>query len=296
MHSPPLRWGDQSLEQLRLCLRRIRQQRRKLKQHHDPEALHQLRVNLRRLRACVELADAAMLLPKALKAQQVARQGRCFGRVRDLDVLCDQLSGQLLPHVHHSEAQQLKRCIKRLERQRKQAQRLAQAQLHSDALRQWLRRSEHWLSKACFTALGARPLLEVLPDLQLRQLSTLLLHPGWSVEDHRIQAQALHGLRKQIKASRYQADGFRAFYGPDYGAWIDDLRLLQDCLGGLQDLEVLRTLLRHDLHQGMPQLEQQLQDRAQEHWQLFVGLRQRYCDGGSRQQLRLLVASCQPGA
>ena len=285
-------WGEQSLKQLQTCFRNIDEHRSRLRQQHQPEALHQLRVNLRRLRATVQLADEPLKLPKKLSSRQVARQGRCFGRVRDLDVLCEHLRGDLLPQLTTAEASRLRGCIERLERNRGRARKQAQAQLDSAELKQWLRSCRRWLKHPRITSLGERPLLDVLPDLQLRRLGELLLHPGWQAKDPDQDSESLHELRKVVKATRYQADSFRDYYGIEYGVWIDELRHLQTCLGGLQDLDVLRSLLKQELKKGMPELEQLLLSFEQQQWQQFQGLKSRYSSNESRQGLRQLVVGC----
>ena len=282
-------WAEQSVEQLNGCFNRIRAQSKRLSHSHEPEALHQLRINLRRLRASVQAGEEALNLPHCLLGRSVARQGRPLGRLRDLDVLCEHLQAELLPQLNEEESPSLQGWIERLQRRQKRAGRLAKAHLGSASFQQWQRNCRRWLSDPQFTPLGERPLLEVLPDLQLRSLGILLLHQGWQAKDPHLDAELLHDLRKCVKATRYQAEGFRQFYGLAYGVWIDELRKLQECLGGLQDLSVLRRLIKQDLRQGMPGLEALLKSNEQKHWGRWLGLRGRYCSAESRQALRELV-------
>jgi CHAD domain-containing protein len=285
-------WAEQSVEQLGSCFNRIRSQSKRLSNSHEPEALHQLRINLRRLRASVQAGSEALNLPHCLAGRSVARQGRPLGRLRDLDVLCEHLHAELLPQLDAEESPSLQGLIERLQRRQKRARRLTKAHLGSASFQQWQRNCCRWLREPQCTSLGERPLLEVLPDLQLRSLGILLLHQGWQAKDPHQDAEQLHDLRKCVKATRYQADGFRQFYGLAYGVWIDELRQLQDSLGGLQDLSVLRALLKHDLRQGLPGLEALIKGNEQKHWNHWLGLRGRYCSPESRQGLRELVVSC----
>ncbi|MFZ4803602.1 MAG: CHAD domain-containing protein [Synechococcus lacustris] len=294
-------WGQQGLENLQGSFRRIKRLRSELLQRKDPEALHQLRVNLRRVRSCVEQGAAALELPRCLGAGSVARQGRPLGRARDLDVINDQLSLLLLPQLPSQEQALLNPLLEQLEGQRRQARRLVNSHLVSPGHRHWLQRCGHWLEAPRLTPLGERPLLELLPDLQLRSLGSLLLQLGWQVEDPGSEARSLHELRKTVKAVRYQAEAFRSCYGLNkssglsYSSWIDELKRLQELLGNLQDLVVLRKLLGKKLLKQLPALEEKLQASQAENWVAWLGLRGRYRDQASRQALRLLVVQMESG-
>ena len=286
-------WGQHGLENLNSCFRRIKRLRSQLLQKKDSETLHQLRVNLRRVRSWVDQGAAALDLPRCLGADRVARQGRPLGRARDLDVIYDQLNLVLLPQLPSQEQAQLKPLLEQLGGQRRQMGRLVNSHLLSSGHRQWLLRCGHWLEAPQLTPLGKRPLLELLPDLQLRSLGGLLMQLGWQVDDPARGAQSLHELRKKIKAVRYQAEGYGDFYGVNYSSWVDELKRLQEVLGNLQDLAVLRKLLGKKLTKQLPALEAKLQAFQAENWATWLGLRGRYHTDSSRQELRLMVIQIQ---
>ena len=282
-------WGQHGLENLNSCFRRIKRLRSQLLHKKDSETLHQLRVNLRRVRSWEDQGAAALDLPRCLGPDRVARQGRPLGRARDLDVIYDQLNLVLLPQLPSQEQAQLKPLLAQLGSQRRQMGRLVNSHLSSSGHRQWLQRWGHWLEAPQLTPLGERPLLELLPDLQLRSLGALLMQLGWQAEDPARGARSLHELRKKIKAVRYQAEGYGDFYGVNYSSWVDELKSLQGVLGNLQDLVVLRKLLGKKLTKQLPALEAKLQAFQAENWATWLGLRGRYRTDSSRQALRLLV-------
>ena len=286
-------WGQHGLQNLTSCFRRIKRLRSQLLQKKDSETLHQLRVNLRRVRSWVDQGAAALDLPRCLGADRVARQGRPLGRARDLDVIYDQLNLVLLPQLPSQEQAQLIPLLGQLGGQRRQMGRLVNSHLLSSGHRQWLLRCGHWLEAPQLTPLGKRPLLELLPDLQLRSLGGLLMQLGWQVDDPARGAQSLHELRKKIKAVRYQAEGYGDFYGVNYSSWVDELKRLQEVLGNLQDLAVLRKLLGKKLTKQLPALEAKLQAFQAENWATWLGLRGRYHTDSSRQELRLMVIQIQ---
>jgi len=286
-------WGQHGLENLNSCFRRIKRLRGQWLQKKDSETLHQLRVNLRRVRSWVDQGAAALHLPRCLEADRVARQGRPLGRARDLDVIYDQLNLALLPQLPSQEQAQLKPLLAQLEGQRRQMKRLVNIHLSSSGHRHWLQRWGQWLEAPALAPLGERPLLELLPDLQLRSLGSLLLQLGWQVEDPAMGARSLHQLRKQIKAVRYQTEGYGHFYGVNYSSWIDELKRLQEVLGNLQDLVVLRKLLGKKIVKQLPVLEEMLHACQAENWAAWLALRGRYRTDTSRHALRLLVLQMQ---
>jgi len=204
-------------------------------------------------------------------------------------VIYDQLNLALLPQLPSQEQAQLKPLLAQLEGQRRQMKRLVNIHLSSSGHRHWLQRWGQWLEAPALAPLGERPLLELLPDLQLRSLGALLMQLGWQAEDPARGARSLHELRKKIKAVRYQAEGYGDFYGVNYSSWVDELKSLQGVLGNLQDLVVLRKLLGKKLTKQLPALEAKLQAFQAENWATWLGLRGRYRTDSSRQALRLLV-------
>ncbi|HUG61297.1 MAG TPA: inorganic triphosphatase, partial [Methylomirabilota bacterium] len=97
--------GDSSVELvlhqvLRSCLRQIATNVVAVDAGDDPEGPHQLRVGLRRFRSALKVF-APVIDPSAADRlnQQAKRLGQCVGRVRDLDVLIDEIVGVCAGHV-----------------------------------------------------------------------------------------------------------------------------------------------------------------------------------------------------
>ena len=161
-------WGQHGLQNLTSCFRRIKRLRSQLLQKKDSETLHQLRVNLRRVRSWVDQGAAALDLPRCLGADRVARQGRPLGRARDLDVIYDQLNLVLLPQLPSQEQAQLKPLLEQLGGQRRQRGRLVNSHLLIPGHRQWLLRCGHGLEAPQTTPWGKRLLRELLQCFPLR--------------------------------------------------------------------------------------------------------------------------------
>jgi CHAD domain-containing protein len=280
----------------------------------DPEAIHQMRVGLRRLRTALQVFASVVVLPKPLSVKQVGAIARPLGQVRDLDVLRDAFKTEYYPHLSGVEQQQLGKAIKKLAKQRGQEMQTVEQVLNGDRYQRWLSACHAWLDQPVYQPLADLPILLVMPDLLLPLISQLLLHPGWQVGvswqegeyaliaeidpeslDQYLQNQALHDLRKQVKRVRYQAELFTDFHGADYGAQLREFATLQDLLGHLQDSRVLNDwlvkTLDAELGQDLPSLKQLVQHQQVGQWQAWQTQQQQYLNIAYRQSLRQMFAS-----
>ncbi|MBW4551691.1 MAG: CHAD domain-containing protein [Aphanocapsa sp. GSE-SYN-MK-11-07L] len=282
----------------------------------DSEAIHQMRVGLRRLRTALQVFTDFVVLPKPISVKQVGAIARPLGEVRDLDVLRDAFKTDYYPDLPVAEQQQLDKAIKKLAKQRSQEMEKAEQILGGDRYQRWLSACHDWLDQPVYQPLANLPIRLVAPDLLLPLVSTFLLHPGWQVGvswqageptfalsdpqalnslDQYLQNPALHDLRKQVKRVRYQAELFSDFYGPDYAEQLREFGTLQDLLGHLQDNRVLNTWLVKsldtELDQDLPSLKQLVEHRQVEQWQTWQTQQQRYLNIANRQSLRQMFAA-----
>jgi CHAD domain-containing protein len=171
-----------------------------------------------------------------------------------------------------------------------------------------------WLEFPQYTSIEQLPIDEVLPDLLLPLISHLFLHSGWQVglqqlatdsnssknNSHLPQAKVeqilrdqgyiLHDLRKTVKRVRYQMNLFTEFYGDTYGAYLQDMKAIQEYLGDIQDSEVLEAtlvkLLKSDLEVTLPQLAILLRESRYQAWQKWQLMQRRYLNAEIRQNFR----------
>jgi CHAD domain-containing protein len=173
---------------------------------------------------------------------------------------------------------------------------------------------EDWLEKPQYRAIEHLPIAEVLPDLLLPQVSEFFLHPAWLLgteyEDGKVKvaddlnAEAveeklaaegtiLHDLRKQAKRVRYLMNLFGDFYGQTYEAYVEDVKSVQECLGDIQDCEVLGEFLAdfvdRDLKKELPKLAASLAENRYAAWQKWQALQRRYLNSEIRQGLRSVL-------
>lgn len=248
----------------------------------DPEDLHQMRVNLRRLRSAVVAFAVAIDLPKAANDRAIGQLAGILGALRDLDVLAEvlaKLRRDRQGYLGQTDRAALRQCQKSLKADRRQAFNRVRTTLGSRAYRQFKTRLGQWCNQPRFQAPAAWPGSAVIPDLLAPVLATVLAHPAWllggdvdSLSDR--QWATLHDLRKRAKRLRYCLALFEPHLGRSSGSQVDRATIdptttdramidrpypnglgdvislvatLQTCLGDLQDWSVLQDFFRRSI-------------------------------------------------
>ncbi|WP_017721000.1 CHAD domain-containing protein [Kamptonema formosum] len=277
----------------------------------DPEALHQMRVGMRRLRSAVTGFAPALELPKAAGESKIAKIARRLGALRDLDVMLEALERRYRPSLPPEEHEELDTALERLAKQRREAFSHVRETLHAQPYKKLKQALKEWLKKPVYQEIAQLPIQDALPDLLLPQVSRLFLEPGWLVgvrvfeaeiplsEELKLKAveeilasrgPLAHSLRKQVKRVRYQMSLFNRLYGPSYAAWVEEMKEIQEVLGEIQDslvlAEVLGDVLGEEIDTALPALAQKLAQTRCEAWQKWQPLQQRYLSRETRRALR----------
>ena len=280
----------------------------------DPEALHQMRVGMRRLRTVVNGFAPALVLPKAAREKKIAKVARRLGQLRDLDIMQDALQNQYLPTLPNSEQKIGKKVLATLEKRRHQVLVQVQKTLNDKSYQEMKRAFQDWLQTPTYGTFAEFPIDQILPDLLLPFVSQFFLHPAWlmgvqfsdgqkqvaqdlSLEDvvelFRVQGSVLHSLRKQAKRVRYQMELFTDFYETPYQDYVKEIKSIQRILGQIQDSFVLAEFLSDCLHseikKKLPTLVEQLSGDRYQLWQEWRSLQERYLHPQTRKDLRLIV-------
>lgn len=280
----------------------------------DPEALHQMRVGMRRLRTAVTGFAPALSLPNAAQERKIAKIAQQLGELRDLDVLQDALQNQYLPALPTSEQQALKKVLATLEKQRQKTLEQVKTTLKDEKYHKLKRAFKDWVEQPTYGELAEISIYDVLPDLLLPPVSHLLLHPAWLVgvkikagkiavpipltsdmveQLLNIHGDSIHSLRKQAKRVRYQMELFTDFYGSSYEDYLEDIKDIQSILGHIQDsfvlAEFLATALGSEATVQLPKLATQLTEARYQAWEEWRSLQQRYLKPETRQGLHQAV-------
>jgi CHAD domain-containing protein len=285
----------------------------------DPEALHQMRVGMRRLRTAVTGFAPALSLPKAAQEKKVAKVARQLGELRDLDVLQDALKNQYLPSLPTKEQDALKKVLASLKKQRQKILERVQTALKEQPYQKLKQAFQDWLDQPAYGDLAEISIYDILPDLLLPSVSQLFLHPAWLVgvklEDGEIEVprslnsdsvvellnthgDVVHSLRKQAKRVRYQMELFTDFYGATYKDYLKDIKEIQSLLGEIQDSFVLAQFLTDNLDSKitdqLPTLATQLTETRYHAWQKWQSLQQRYLNHQTRKSFHQVILQPAP--
>jgi CHAD domain-containing protein len=205
----------------------------------DPEAVHQLRVTVRRMREAID--SMASFIPKSLVALEPDLKWlfHLLGDVRDLDVAIETLQSREEPN--------LAEVILKLQMERSSCKSALVEQMRSERHTEMLSKLQSGVRKGPPTAgLGASALLAVAPDLVVRH--------GKHVCDlgEKGNPAEYHLLRRRAKKFRYTLDFYSEMYGMEAENLVERLKYLQDLLGERQDAVWLAGKLRGLDCEGLP--------------------------------------------
>lgn len=310
--------GVLAADALEACITQAEKYETAVIKNEDPEDLHQMRVQLRRLRTAMQVFAPSLRLPKAAQEPQVAKVARRLGRSRDLDVISMTLQDQFVPDLPDPERATMATVLRYLTKQQKKAHKQVKKTLKGDRYNRLKSTLHKWTASPDCHATARLSIEAVLPDLMMPLVSRLWLHPGWLVgtkvtrgtfkPDTRMgtevveaivadQSNALHSLRKQVKRVRYQLKFVSEHYGDRLAADLDRFSDLQDVLGALQDSLVLEEFLTAALPQWsvqLPTLKSLLVDSRHRTWKQWQTHQAYFLDPRHREALRQVLLT--PGA
>ncbi|MEO0803706.1 MAG: CHAD domain-containing protein [Cyanobacteria bacterium J06642_2] len=260
----------------------------------DPEYLHQMRVGSRRLGSALLAFGRMVKLPKPAREPRVRSLTKTLGQLRDLDVQIAAIQADYSPRVNETERKVLHRTLDRLQRQRERASVKVKQVLQGSRYHRCKAAYEAWFLEPQFKPLATLSIELLLPELLNPLLCSLLVHPGWLVAADGVsvkRAKTLHDLRKVCKYVRYQAEIFSPFYAKDFRCWIQELKLLQDHLGDVQDSRVLQQIVsnRAGKHANLPELQAAIRANQQEAMSDWERLRHQYLSPKYRYHLHQTI-------
>lgn len=214
----------------------------------DIEALHDMRVATRRMRAAFDVFGD-YFQKKAIKAHRIGLRdaGRALGKVRDLDVFLEK-AAHYLDSLTEAQRSGLDSLLFAWRDDREHDRRLMLQHLDSPAYQSFINRFNKFLNTPgegalLFDEAHPRPqrVSEVAPMMIYTRLAAVRAY-------HTLLANAsyeqLHALRIDFKYLRYTVEFFREVLGPEGKAVIDDIKTLQDHLGDLNDADVACNILQ----------------------------------------------------
>ncbi len=307
--------GEYACLAIRKHLKKTLKWESEVKQDKDPEALHQMRVGIRRLRTAISRFDHFLKLPKAAREENIGKIGRRLGTLRDLDVLQETLKNIYLPNLPPKEQKYLQVALETLDKQRNKAVVEVKAVLTNELYQSCVKSLKKWLESPEYKPLASLAVEIVLPDLLLPEISLFLLHPAWLVgtqvkEVDKIivptdwqptqveqqlasEGKIVHDLRKQAKRLRYQMELFTELYGDSYKGYIADVKRIQEILGSIQDSMVLDEWLLKIFKSGfkskLPTLTNLFIENRYQMWQEWQSLQIKYLLPATRKDFHLTI-------
>lgn len=229
------------------CLAQIQDNEAGVLRGSDPEAIHQMRVGLRRLRTALSLFGPRIALAPALQ-QELLWLGAELGSARDADVLADASLAKLIDACPQAPGLlALGQAASALAGQRRQHAALAVASVRYARLMLGL---VDWLQASAWQASLDDPTREALGFPLPKQASQILLrcHERLQKRGKRLvhgTAEQRHRVRIAAKKMRYATEFFLSLHSaPRAKRHIKRLAGLLDALGGLNDAAVADRLLR----------------------------------------------------
>jgi CHAD domain-containing protein len=220
--------------------RELRRHARKVRTGRDPEAVHQMRVATRRLRAMLRIFSAHLVVPGRVR-RGLRRLARRLGAVRDRDVLIALLDDHHLAALQGQERRRAASLLAAWRRARARARR---------ALSEEIGRKRFARLLEALVAYGKEPHPAGDPAAQAaRVLEEAVEAQAAALGRHRAMLEpapppeALHDLRIAFKRLRYTLDFHAAAFGLAYDVERRLARRMQEVLGEIHDRDLLLDLL-----------------------------------------------------
>lgn len=215
----------------------------------DIEALHDMRVATRRMRAALRVFGSAFTNKKHKRLTKgLQATGRALGPVRDLDVLLEKLAHYRQELPPESDRPGLTPLLNGWDSQRQAARSKMLAYLDSQ---EYFRFKQYLLKFVKTKDFGTRPQPRGVPVAdQLQYIVPRLIYSRYEEVGayepllQNASVETLHQLRLTFKAFRYTLEFFQELLGKEVQAVISEVKAMQDHLGALNDAEVTSHLLR----------------------------------------------------
>jgi CHAD domain-containing protein len=228
------------------------------RQGEDVEALHDMRVATRRMRAALRVFGT-YYKPKARARfrKGLRRTGQALGPVRDLDVFRTKIA-QYQVTLPDSQRGDLERFLNVLEARRDTARERMIRYLDGDKYALFVERFGLFVETEGQGSRSPEPsdrpvpyrVCHVVPMAVYRRLAAVRAFDEW-VTIPNPPPSRLHQLRISCKRLRYTLEFFKEVLGPSTGILIKEIVAVQDHLGSLQDAVVAGAILGEYLSEGI---------------------------------------------
>lgn len=234
---PPLLVQEAAAQVVAEQAREMRRQGKRVRRKGDVDAVHEMRVAIRRLRTALRSVKDHIDSPRRLR-RGLEELAKDLGRVRDHDVMIERLRSTQLPGATRDERARLAKLIGKLESRRARAQQVLEDALHGKSYRALLKLLDLFIHSPRIAPHGEF----VLASRALADVSERL---GESVARSTAMTTAaptprsLHALRISFKRLRYALDFHATACGLAYDVERRMARAMQEVLGEIHDRDLL---------------------------------------------------------
>ena len=218
---------------LELWMDRVLDRADKIEPNWDENDIHDLRVALRR---CRTMADALEEVNPASSWRKLKRASRALfralGELRDV-----QIERSWVKKIGNPSDPFRKYIWKVLSHREKECRRVAKGELDRFETKAWRKWSKRLSSKARFFPLES-VVFQRVALARLNEAADL-----YQKARKRKNSAAWHRLRIGVKNFRYVVENFLP---QRYAVWLEDLKRIQDLLGDVHDLDMLRSMIRQN--------------------------------------------------
>jgi CHAD domain-containing protein len=225
----------------------------------DTEALHDMRVATRRMRAAWRVFEDAFRPGRTKKIRRrLETLADRLGMARDLDVLVDGLENYRAG-LDEQARPGLDPILSQWRRQRKAARAQLLKELESPGYANFVKEMEEFLTGGANAA--AQPATPTAPHRVKDRAASLIWAAYEAVRAYELVlpwagVETVHELRIAAKWLRYELEFFGETLGPDAARVLERVVALQDHLGSLHDADVAAKLARDTLVAGAGELSQ----------------------------------------
>jgi CHAD domain-containing protein len=213
----------------------------------DIEDVHKMRVSIRRMRSAFRLLEA-YYKPKAVKpfVDELRQVMQVLGAIRDLDVMIHNLE-DFQSTLDTSQVEVMKEVIDSLDLRRADARKELNHILDRKSYRRFVKSFCKFLTTPEMGAKSIDPKNPV--PYQLRHILAPMIYEHLSAARAydsvlaTADAETLHALRIEFKRLRYIVSLFGDVLGSQIQDFVEELKIVQDHLGHLNDIDVAHTSL-----------------------------------------------------
>jgi CHAD domain-containing protein len=273
----------------------------------DVEAIHQMRVSLRRLRSQIQAFGSILNIPTVMGEKQIGKIAKVLGKVRDLDVLKKTCKSREI-NLPDAEKIQIDKVLTTISKRRRKEILKVKLMLNDRDYQYFKLGINNWLNNPQYLPTATVAVGSILPELLLPAIGKLFIDPSWwinldlesGIEPELAVSQLLlihgeifHNFRKQVKATRYLMEIFVDRYPSRYQEYLKDIKQIHQLFGNIQDNLVLDKFIRKVVGKRaptkLPTFYERIDRSTYLSWTSWQPIQTRYQQSTIKQELNLCL-------